>query len=82
LIFTANHHDAIYIRNERERRPFVIMHEPVTPAGQGLWLHVSDSGAMKWILRFSFDRRVSRGLSDEEAARGVAGHVRRTPILV
>jgi integrase len=26
--------------------------------GQGLWLHVSDSGAKKWILRFSFDRRV------------------------
>jgi integrase len=26
--------------------------------GQGLWLHVSDSGAKKWILRFSFNRRV------------------------
>ena len=26
--------------------------------GQGLWLHVSESGARKWILRFSFDRRV------------------------
>jgi integrase len=26
--------------------------------GRGLWLHVSESGARKWILRFSFDRRV------------------------
>ena len=26
--------------------------------GQGLWLHVSDSGAKKWILRFSFNRHV------------------------
>jgi hypothetical protein len=28
---TANIHDAIYIRNERERRPFVVMHDPITP---------------------------------------------------
>lgn len=26
--------------------------------GQGLWLHVSPSGAKKWLLRFSFARRV------------------------
>jgi putative DNA primase/helicase len=29
LLFTANNHDAIYVRNERERRPFIVMHENV-----------------------------------------------------
>jgi hypothetical protein len=31
LFFTANNPDAIYIRNDRERRPFVVMHNTVTP---------------------------------------------------
>jgi hypothetical protein len=31
LFFTANNPDAIYIRNDRERRPFVVMHDPVAP---------------------------------------------------
>jgi hypothetical protein len=30
LLFTANNHDAIYVRNERERRPFIVMHDPVS----------------------------------------------------
>ncbi len=51
--------------------------------GRGLWLHVSGSGAKKWILRFSFDRRVHEmglgnahdvGLAD---ARGKATDARR-----
>ena len=35
LFFTANVHDAIYIRNDRERRPFVVKHDPVNPMSKG-----------------------------------------------
>jgi hypothetical protein len=61
LLFTANHHDAIYIRNERERRPFIIMHEPVTPMSKTerdelqAWYDNGGKEAMLYYLMYEVD---------------------------
>ena len=61
MIFTANNHDAIYIRNERERRPFIIMHEPVTPMSKTerdelqAWHDNGGKEAMLYYLMYEVD---------------------------